>query len=389
MFKKVLNRPNIVFLICQIAGFSLLLTLWLQEGALPGFFLLLSLVLLSVLRWRFPKLGATVLIDCALCFLVFPFWEYAHFALMLPLFEGTYRRFYWVGFAGLSSLYSIDYFDAQLILLLVLAALCGVFLGKWNQALEQKIALRDTEASKYYELEHLQGDLMTALPQVERMAVVAERARIARDIHDNAGHEIVAAYISLQTARDLLDQSEGANADALELYDEALARLNSGVNKIRETAHNLQTVTSLGVENLIEACEKFPTCPVNFSAFGDTSQVPTYVWNVLESCLNESLTNAARHAHPKLVTAELDVTEHLVRLCIENDGVSKPKGPTGSGLRNLRQRATAIGGTLSVDAGAKGRFRIVCVIPIQPIDLSPTPSAEKQQQKEQREDTYS
>lgn len=362
----MLKRPDIVFILCKIAGFGLLFALWIQESMTAGFFLFMSLALLTLLRWRYPKLKATVLIDCVLCAVFFPFWEYAHYGLLLPLFEGMYRRFYWVGLAGLASLYFIGNFDAMLVVILVLGALCGLFLGMWNQALGQKRSLRDAEASKYYELKHVQGDLMTALPQIERTAAVAERARIARDIHDNAGHEIVAAYISLQTARGLLDD---ADTDALELYDAALDRLNNGVNKIRETAHNLQTVTSLGVENIIEACEKFPTCDVEVSVFGDTSQVPVYVWNMLNSCLSESLTNVTRHAYPTFVSVELDVTEHLVRLCIENDGVMNPQeakrsSTVGSGLRNLRHRATAIGGTLSVDAGE--RFRVICVIPIQP-----------------------
>jgi len=373
----IASKPELTFLICKIAGFGLMFALWLQEGEIAGFFLLLSLVLLTLLRWRFPKLSPTVLLDGAICILLSASWEYAHYAMLLILFEGMYRNFYFVLFAGIASpnfagsmmmpfwdpLASSVRFDWNFAMLATLAILCGFFLNRWEREYEEKLVLRDMEAGKYYKLEHQQSDLMTALPQIERMTVVAERARIARDIHDNAGHEIVAAYISLQTARGLL---EGADADGLELYDAAMERLNNGVNKIRETAHNLQTVTSLGVENLLEICERFPLCSVHFSVFGDTARIPVYVWNMLESCLNESLTNAARHANPNYVSVELDATAHLVRISIENDGViKKSSGSMGSGLRNLRHRAIAIGGTFSVDAGEK--FRVICVIPIQEV----------------------
>ena len=337
-----------------------MLALWLLESETAGFFLLMSLLLLSLLRWRFPKLRATVLLDCALCVLLSPLWVYAPYALILVFFQGMYQRFYWVGLVGAFAFYFAGLFDLSFALLLVLGALSGAGLGQWKREQAQKLVLRDVEAGKYYELEHLQSDLITTLPQIERMTAVAERARIARDIHDNAGHEIVAAYISLQTARGLF---AGVDADALELYDAALKRLESGVNKIRETAHNLQTVTTLGVENLLETCEKFPACPVQFKAYGDTARIPVYVWNMLESCLNESLTNAARHARPSYVSVELDATQHLVRLCIENDGTVPSGGGMGNGLRNLRHRAIAIGGTFSVDAGEV--FRVICVIPIQ------------------------
>lgn len=335
-----------------------MLALWLTESDTTGFFLFLFLLVMSLLRWRFPKLGATVMLDCAACILTFFVWPYALYGLILILFEGMYRRFYFVLLAG-HVFYFMDYFDLSYALLLAFGALSGVFLSGWRKEQGQKLTIRDEEAGKYYELEHLQSDLVATIPQIERMTVVAERARIARDIHDNAGHEIVAAYITFQTARDMLD---GADTDALELYDAALARLNSGVNKIRETAHNLQTVTTLGVESLLEICEKFPVCPVNFSVYGDTSRIPIYVWSMLESCLNESLTNATRHARPSYVSVELDATQHLVRLCIENDGAKKSKGGMGSGLRNLRHRAIAIGGTFSMDMGEK--FRMICVIPI-------------------------
>jgi two-component system, NarL family, response regulator LiaR len=79
------------------------------------------------------------------------------------------------------------------------------------------------------------------------MTAVSERARIAAEIHDNAGHEIIGAYMSLQTARELLSDS---NTEALDLYDMALGRLDSGVNKIREAVHNLSPLTALGVEAL-------------------------------------------------------------------------------------------------------------------------------------------
>ena len=338
--------------------------LWFREGGTAGFFLLLSLIIMSLFRWRFPKLKATVLLDGIACVLLAASWEYAHYALVLVLFEGMYRHFYWVGFTGLpvfqlTAFQTPEYIDLSPAMLVTLGALCGLFLGKWDREDAQKFTLRDTEAGRYYELEHQQSDLMDALPQIERMTAVAERARIARDIHDNAGHEIVAAYISLQTLRKLFDTEDAAT---LELYDAALGRLSAGVDKIRETAHNLQTVTSTGVGNLLETCQNFPGCAVDFRTYGDTSRIPMYVWSMLEACLNESLTNVTRHAKASYVSVELDATRHIVRFCIENDGVARSDGAMGIGLRNLCHRAMSIGGSLSIDAGKV--FRVICVIPI-------------------------
>jgi len=350
--------PKLCFQICQLAGFALLLALpGTDEPA--GFFLLMFLAIMSLLRWRVPVAKATVLIDLIACAAMASLWSRAPHAMALPLFQAMYLGVYPAALALAILLFR---FEPLLAALLALGALCGAFLGLWERERGDKLKLRDSTAGRYYELESLQRDLSTTLAQVERMAAAQERARIARDIHDNAGHEIVAAYISLQTARAMMD---GADAGALELYDAALDRLSSGAGKIREAVHNLSTAAFLGVESLRETCARFPACAVDFNAYGDASQIPAHAWTVLESCLNESLTNIARHSAASRATVSLDTTPHIARLCVENDG-ARPGELAGSGarggLRNLRHRAAAIGGSLSVDSS--GVFRIICVIPL-------------------------
>ena len=353
--------PKSCLLFCNFAGFGLLTAFWLESAETAGFFLLLILIVMSLLRRRVPKLEATVIFDIIICAALARAWPYAPFAMALPLLAAMYFRHYWVLLAGVA--YLAFNFEPTLAAILILAALCGIFLGFWERERQEKLRTLDKSAGRYYEMANLQSDLAAALAQVERMTAVAERTRIARDIHDNAGHEIVAAYISLQTAREMMD-AEAENADALELYDAALERLNAGANKIREAVHNLSAVTVLGAENLQEICRRFPARDVTFRAYGDTSKIPMYVWNMLGACLNECLTNAARHSAAKYINVDLDATPHIVRLCVENDGLTGTTGksPIGSGLRNLRHRAAAIGGNLSVDYGKV--FRVICVIPM-------------------------
>lgn len=320
-------KPEIAFLISKIAGFGLLFAYWLESGEIEGFFLFLFLIIQSLLRWRFPKLWYLFAVDGIIL------WFWGHYTV------------------------------------LAIFVVSEVFYRVCEFERKRGIELRDLQAEKYYEQAELQDDLAAALEQVERMTAVAERARIAREIHDNAGHEIVAAYISLQTARGMMGGGENSDTavapETLELFDNALERLDSGVNKIREAVHNLSTVSKLGVENLSEICCRFPICEVEFNAYGDSSKVPVYIWNMLEACLNESLTNIARHsAAAEKVSVELDITPHIVRLCVVNDYVGAgtvSSAASGTGLRNLQHRAASIGGSLSVDAYDK--FRVICVVP--------------------------
>ncbi|MCL2593617.1 MAG: histidine kinase [Defluviitaleaceae bacterium] len=353
--------PQICFLIFKILGFGLLFATWLLSGDVTGFFLILFLIAMSLLRRRVHVARFTIIIDIIVCTILatsWEPWEYSVYTLGLLLFQAIYLGVYP---AILTLLYLFYEFSPLLLAIFIFSAICGLFLRFWNLEFSEKFKERDKLAEKYYELDELKGDLSVALTQVEQMTAVAERARISRDIHDNAGHEIVAAYISFQTARQLF---EGGNADknVLELYDLALGRLDSGVNKIREAVHNMSTIISPGVEKLQGICESFPVCDVEFNVYGDTSKVAVHAWLMLESCLNESLTNVLRHSKAKKVTVNIDATPHLIRLLVENDGSLKNNKPMGRGLRNLRHRAAAIGGTLSVDAGEV--FRVICVIPI-------------------------
>ena len=310
---------TLYFWVAKLIGFGLLFVRWLLDGGqVAGFFLLLFLTVMLLLRWRMPKLWPSIIIDGIL---LLSFEEYLVFSFIL---------------------------------------LSELFYRQGQAQLKYMLQKRDAEAAKYYEMESLQQNLSEALTQVERMTAIAERTRIARDIHDNAGHEIVAAYISFQTLKPMF---EGVDPEILELYDEALERLDKGADKIREAVHNFSAVRALGAPNLEEICQKFQGAEVSFQVYGNSETVPMYVWNTLESCLNEGLHNVVRHARATYVKVDIDVTAKLVRMCIENDGSLEIKSrPLGSGLRNLRHRVSAVGGSLAAKSGEV--FRLICVIPL-------------------------
>jgi signal transduction histidine kinase len=351
---KISSPTKTALLVCSAIGIILLIAQWVILGELSGFFLMLVLTAMFLLRWRKPHWGASSVCDVAVCLFLWPG------ALVLPLFWAMYHRMYFAAAAVLYVLYTRDFIGGALA---VLGALAGVFLGLWEQEHTLRWKTRDTVAERYYELESAQRDLLSAATRVERMTLISERARIAREIHDNAGHEIVAAYMSLQTLRGGMKEGSTLEADDLAFLDAALERLDSGTQKIREAVHNLAPVTALGIEALEEICRRFTAATVVFNAFGDTTHVPVYVWNALESCLNEALTNASKHTRTSRVTVTVDVTPSIVRLCAENDNNTHSHTfSMGAGLRNLRYRMTAIGGSLAVDAG--DIFKLICVVPI-------------------------
>ena len=343
--------PKNTFKACTAAGLGLLMSHFLITGDIMGFFIMLFLLCMFALRSRLPKLWATSIVDVAATLIFFPY------AFILAGFTAMYHRLY---FAILGVLYVAIAVDVQVGGMALLACALGFTLKLWELETEKRLATRDQKQGQYYRLEALQESIMESTSQIERMTAITERARISREIHDNAGHEIIAAFMSMQTIRGLF---EGTDPDILELYDDALTRLDSGVKKMRDAVHNMAPVTALGVEVFKEICEKYPQ-PIAFKSYGNTATVPVHVWNTLESCLNEALTNIGKHAKPTAIKVELDVTKNLVRLSVENDGAIWERKGTGAGLRNLNYRLTAIGGTFTA-AGAGGVFKAVCTVPLE------------------------
>jgi len=373
--------PSKTFTILNIAGLSLMFISWLQQveaeavrytifesfvsirlqhAETAGFLLLCFLAIMGTIRNRFnhPHISKTICVDILISTIFFLLGQdvVAQSSLQFVIFQSMFWGFYpgalLIGYLALA-------ITTPSLILTVSTTILGLILNFWKKERENRLEQRDDLSKKNYELESLQNELATALTQVEQMSIVAERSRISRDIHDNAGHEIVAAFISLQTVRKIMAKNP---EKALELFDKSLKRLNLGVEKMRDAVHNMSAVTFMGVERMREICENHGKIPVDFKATGDSTDITTNVWHVLEALLSESLTNAMKHSKATFIKVEFDVTKYLVRLLIENDGVRGEAKPIGSGLRNLRHRAVTVGGNLTVDAGVT--FKIVCVIPI-------------------------
>lgn len=80
--------------------------------------------------------------------------------------------------------------------------------------------------------------------------------------------------------------------------------------------------------------------------------------------VKEALTNITKHALPKMINVSLEVTEYIVRIIVENDGVIDKNGKMdGNGLRYMRNRLEAVNGSLSIQK--KDTFKLIITIPIE------------------------
>jgi len=344
--------PQHWFILCKLLGFALLFFFRIEAGDQTSFILFLVLIALFALRFRIKKMEWTIFIDCFLCILAMFWWDDASYALLIVIFEALSRKKY------LALLTFVYFYNAlEFLLLFFITSLVGYFLACWMDEKEHELKRRFELKRQIYELESLLNELAATAIADARMATIAERSRISRDIHDHAGHDLIAAYMSFQTLRDLIQDEE-----VLEMYDATLERLSDGVGQIRDILHNLTPTETPNIKQLAKICDEFPL-PIELKFYGNMDSVSAYIWNTLAICLKESLTNVSRHATSSYVKAEINVSSHIVRLYVENDGIQKTHFSAGRGLANLRYRIHAARGNLSVHKDGS-IFKVICVIPL-------------------------
>ena len=191
-------------------------------------------------------------------------------------------------------------------------------------------------------------DRVQALTDREALAIVSDRDRIARDLHDLVIQRLFATGLHLQGA-----QAHVLSPVVAERLEEAVADLDTTIRDIRTTIFQLQqpgraTLRSAVLELVREYKEVLGFAPaVRVDGPVDTL-VPDRIGDHLLAVLREGLSNAARHAHASGVQVDLVAEPDRLRLRVVDDGVGIQGTGHESGLANVRRRADALGGSVDV-----------------------------------------
>lgn len=198
--------------------------------------------------------------------------------------------------------------------------------------------------------------LLRAQEEVEHMAKVAERERIARDLHDVLGHTLSVIVLKSELASKLADIDPARAVreirDVEHISRDALAQVRSTVRGYQ--AHSFQAEAQQAAAALEAAGVQ-----VQWD-FRPTNLPPTHE-GVLALALREAVTNIIRHASATTCKLNLRPVEGGCELEIKDDGCGR-LSPEGIGLSGMRQRVEALGGKLRREA-ASGT-RLVITLPV-------------------------
>ncbi|WP_341999113.1 histidine kinase [Microbacterium sp. LWH7-1.2] len=315
---------------------------------------------------------------------------------VLPAFAiyavAVYRsvRSCWIAFASVTALMAVytliagfadpatwSYLLTSLVsgaIALLIGALIGINVGNRRRYLE---ALIDRSRQ-----------LLVERDQQARLGAAAERTRIAREMHDIVSHNltVVVALAEGATATSDIRRARAATEQIAATARGALTEMRAMLGVLRDPDLSpdapLAPIESASVADAVESAQR-AGFPVMLQVEGRLDDVPAEVRFAVARIVQESLTNAMRHA-PLATAIEVRIAARAdaVDLAIVNDGVrprtdaADPPARAGFGLPGLRERAAHVGGTLEAGAVAGRRWAVRASLPL-PAHASATTAAKE------------
>jgi signal transduction histidine kinase len=207
---------------------------------------------------------------------------------------------------------------------------------------------------------------------VQRLAVVEERDRIGRDLHDSIIQSLYAVGLSLEDVPDLMDEVPD---EAKARVERAIESLHAAIGEMRDFIFGLRPELldraglAAGLASLAEEFRLNTTLEVRLALDGGESNLvsPDRAVEVLQIA-REALSNVARHAGATMVELSLAGDDGALRLHIaDNGGGFRPDAPrsgTHHGLANMRERAVALGADLEIISREAAGTRVELRVPV-------------------------
>jgi two-component system, NarL family, sensor kinase len=191
-----------------------------------------------------------------------------------------------------------------------------------------------------------------------------ERARLSRELHDGISQMMVSAKLMLESALARFEHGPARQPEAEAALAKGLARLGDTLREVRRISHALRPsmLDDLGLaaalDQLVRELGGEAGVELSFAqrAHADAPPLPAPVKTALFRIAQEALTNIIRHAQASRAAVTLDAAAHAVTLSISDNGsgfdadlvLADARG--GVGLRNMRERLDALGGTLRISS---------------------------------------
>ncbi len=230
-----------------------------------------------------------------------------------------------------------------IIIIIVHFLVTNFLLAFYRNNLRLTAALKEADESK--------AELKEAYDKLSETAAIEERNRIARDIHDNAGHSMTAVIMQTEAAKLLID---GSPEEAKAKIISANIQAKNALEQMRESVHLLAGRVSAGTvkeefEEIIAQTMDGTDVKIRYDV--DEIELDGERRRFVLNSFKELLANGMRHGHATAFYVEFGEEEDCVYLTVSDNGCGLPEDfKEGFGLKGIREKAASLGGTIEYDS---------------------------------------
>lgn len=228
-----------------------------------------------------------------------------------------------------------------------------------------------SELAAARERERLGQEMLVAVLDAQE----AERARVARDLHDQIGQALTSVLLGLRLVETSLEREQPDLGDARQRTAEVRELVNDALADVRQLAFDLRP-TVLDDVGLVAALRRLTgdlaarhgfSVEVALDGVSEDGRFPTEVETVVYRVAQEALTNVVRHARARRVSVQLTRCQGSLRAVVTDDGAGFDPAAIGGrslGLLGMRERATLVGGRVEITSAPGAGTRMELEVPV-------------------------
>lgn len=200
----------------------------------------------------------------------------------------------------------------------------------------------------------------------EEFAIYRERLRFSQDMHDIIGHVLTGIVVGLKACDALCEEDDSPLAKQMnrlsQLASNGLNDLRQAINATRISSKESYSLLE-EIRELLNSISECVNMHIHTEITGDLQlKLSSVQENVIYRIVQESVTNAIRHAYAKNLWLYMNLGDDVV-IRIENDGNIETNIREGFGLKNMRERVYSLGGRMNISTNMPGLFRLDVTIP--------------------------
>lgn len=203
----------------------------------------------------------------------------------------------------------------------------------------------------YRELLSTHKKLKEYAEKIEALAVIEERNRIARDIHDTLGHNMTSLIMKMEMSSHMMDEDMDK---AKELLESAKRMARDGLLSVRRVVETLRVEETVEKTNSIrELVDKFATAAgieIGLEIVGKPTQIHANTDTILYRIIQEALTNAVRHGKADNVKVDIKYSDKYIEFFIKDNGIGVENIKEGYGLKGMKERVDSLNGKVEFES---------------------------------------